>query len=182
MSYVCYTCEYIVKSPLVKGVALHCCGAVGDASSLLQLLEMSRVVQLAACRPASGFCSDPSGPPGSSLEEMGNSCFELRLRPPAAKLVLQQSQNAAAVDRRCVCFGGRWGISCYWGANVQGFLPSIVGSIRSQSMEVPCWRCVDGLKAALGSHCCGRRGRGLATAGEGEAGCKPWWGRQEGEL
>lgn len=71
-----------------------------------------------------------------------------------------QNQNAAAVDRRCVYFGGRWGISCYQGANVWEFLPSVAGSIRSQSMSVPCcWR-VDGLEAVLGSHCCGGGGRG----------------------
>lgn len=83
-----------------------------------------------------------------------------------------QNQNAAAaVDRRYVYFGGRWGISCYRGANVWGFLPSIAGSIRSQSMSVPCcWR-VDGLEAVLGSHCCGGGGRGRMR-----------WGRQKGDF
>lgn len=52
-------------------------------------LQVFHVVQPVAWRPAPGFCSDPSGPPASSLEEMGNSCFELQLYIPAAKLVLQ---------------------------------------------------------------------------------------------
>lgn len=76
MLCVCYRCEYLVTSPLVEGAAVHCSGAIRDASSLPQLLGVLRVVLLAACRPAPGCCTDPSGPPASSLEEMENSCSE----------------------------------------------------------------------------------------------------------
>lgn len=84
MLYVCYRCEYSIMSPLLDGVVLHCLGAIRDASNCWKCC----VVQLAACRPAPGFCADPSGPEASSLEEMGNSCFELWLHPLAAELVL----------------------------------------------------------------------------------------------
>lgn len=55
---------------------------------------------------------------------------------------------------------------------------SIRGSIRLRSVAAPCCRwCVTGPEA-LSSRCSGRRG--AATAGEGEAGCNPWWGRWGG--
>lgn len=109
MLYVCYRCEHIVTGPLVGGVALPCLRAIGDTSSLPQLLEVLRVVQLVACRPAPGFCTDPSSPLASSLERVGNSCFELWLHPPAAELVLQHKAKTLLLLTRGMCILGAIG-------------------------------------------------------------------------
>lgn len=101
-------------------------------------LQVFRVVQPVAWRPAPGFCSDPSGLPASSLEEMGNSCFELQLYIPAAELVLQYTAKMLLLLTGGVCFWGR--ISCYWGADVQWILSSIHCVCGSASLLVLCGR------------------------------------------
>ena len=90
----------------MEEVALHCLGAIRDASSLLQLLEVLRVVQLAACRAAPGFCADPSGPPTSSLEEMGNAVLSY-------DCTLQQLSLSSNTKPKCCCC---WQEVCvFWG-------------------------------------------------------------------
>lgn len=127
MLYVCYRCEHIVTGPLVGEVALPFLGAIGDTSSLPQLLEVLCVVQLVACRPAPGFCTDPSSPLASSLERMVNSCFELWLHPPAAELVLQCKATTLLLLTGGMCILGETGRSVVTQWSVTGVCTQLGG-------------------------------------------------------
>lgn len=134
-------------------------------------LQVFYVVQLVAWRPAPGFCSDPSNPSASSLEELGNCCLSYNC-------TFQQLNLSSNTEPKCCCC---WQEVCVFGAELvftegqmsKGFYPASMGPVQFL---------IAGAVWKVWRHCCTTSGRGLAAAGKREAGCNPWQGRQEGNC
>lgn len=144
---------------LVEEVALHCLGIIGDVS----------------CKCSMWSNWWPAGQlQASALVHPAHKLLPLRRCGTAVWATTVHSSNLSSnvVPKCCCC----WLEVCVFGAELvvtegwmsKGFYPAPIVSVA----VLHCWHCVQGLEALL---CCVRER--LAAAGEGEAGCNPWWER-----